>query len=72
MRCLVVGEYAFFSNEVKDHFIVKAVADIAANQLSIPYYGPYVWSTLNQKIPLTLYPIHLFLLKFTQSLIGSK
>jgi hypothetical protein len=43
--------------------MVNVVADTAADQLSIPNHGMYVWSALNQKIPLTPYPIHFFFSK---------
>jgi hypothetical protein len=68
MCCFIVAESAFLSNEVKHHFMVNVVADIAANQLSIPHHGTYVCSALKQKIPLAFnFAVHLFLLKCSPS-----
>ncbi len=63
--CFVIRECAFFSDEVKNLFVVRVVADMSSNQLAVPYYTPHVWPELKQKILLVLYPIHFFL-----SLIG--
>ena len=64
MCCFIVGESAFLSNEVKHHFMVNVVADIAADQLSIPHHGTNVWPALKKEVPLVLnFAVHFFLLK---------
>ena len=63
MGCFIVGECAFFSNEVENHFVVNVVTDTTANQLGIPHHTSYVWPALKKQIPLAFYPVHFFLLK---------
>ena len=43
--------------------MVIIVINVTPDQLSIPYHAFHIRSTLNQKIQLVLYPVHLFLLK---------
>ena len=66
----IVGECPFFRNKVENHFLVNVVADIAANQLSIPHHGTNVWPELKKKIPLVSYAVHLSFEGITQSLSG--
>ena len=48
----IIGECAFFSNEVKNQFVVTVVANMTPNQLRIPHHDSYVWFALKKKIPL--------------------
>jgi hypothetical protein len=58
----IIGEGAFCSNKVENLIVVIIVISVSPNQLNIPYYAFHIRSTLNQKIPLVLYPaVHLFL-----------
>ena len=63
----IIREGAFYSNKVENLLVSAVVADMSPNQLIVPYHGPYFWLTLNQKIPLALYPVHFFLLKCSPS-----
>ena len=60
----IIREGALYSNKVENLFVFTVVADMSPNQLSIPHYAPYLWPTLKQKVPLTFYRVHLFLLKW--------
>jgi len=42
----IVGEYAFYGDEVENLLLVAALADVAAYQLRIPYHASYVWLAL--------------------------
>ena len=59
----IIREGAFCSDKVENLIVVIIVISVTPNQLSIPYHAPYVWPALKKKIPLVLYPVHLFLLK---------
>ena len=59
----IIREGAFCSNKVENLIVVIIVINVTPNQLSIPYHAFHIRSTLNQKIPLALYPVHFFLSK---------
>ena len=63
IRTFIIRECAFFGNEVENHLVVTVVTYITANQLGVPYYAWYVWSTLKEEIPLAPYLIHFFPVK---------
>ena len=57
----IIRKGAFCSDKVENLIVVIIVISVTPNQLSIPYHAFHIRSTLNQKIPLVLYPVHLFL-----------
>lgn len=63
MRHFIIRKCAFFSNEIKNHFLANIVTDTTANQLNIPHHSSYVWPALEKEIPLALNPVHFFLLE---------
>ena len=65
MCCFIIGECAFLGDEAENLIVVIIVINVTPNQLSIPYHAFHVWPALKKKIPLVLYPVHLFLLPET-------
>ena len=64
----VIGEGAFLGDEVENLIVVIIVViNVTPNQLSTSYHAFHIRSALNQKIPLVLYPVHLFPLKCSPS-----
>ena len=61
----VIREGAFCSDEVENLILVFIVINVTPKQLNIPYYASHIRFALNQKIPLVLYPVHFFSMKYS-------
>jgi len=58
IRRFIIEKYSFWSNEDEYSVMVLVMANVASDQLCIPYHAPYVWPALNEKVPLTSYFVH--------------